>query len=140
MISRSLVVLVTVSLVALRAHGYGPAGHEMVGTIAEGKLAGRSASKKARLLLGGVSLARAATLADDIKRWDGKTGLIDPHSLHLSNNPALERELFDFWQANPANTGKNPTLTGAAATMDPWTETAAQLSSITTLGYTYAGP
>ena len=48
--------------------------------------------------------------------------------------------IWSAWQANPANTGKNPTLTGAAATMDPWTETAAQLSSITALGYTYAGP
>lgn len=48
--------------------------------------------------------------------------------------------IWSAWQANPANTGKNPTLTAAAATMDPWTETAAQLSSITALGYTYAGP
>ena len=40
------------------------------------------------------------------------------------------------WQA--ANPGQNPTLAGAAAIMDPWTETEVDTRDITALGYNYA--
>jgi len=40
------------------------------------------------------------------------------------------------WQA--ANPGQNPALAGAAATMDPWTETEVDTRDITALGYSYA--
>lgn len=40
------------------------------------------------------------------------------------------------WQA--ANPGQNPSLAGADATMDPWTETEVDTRDITALGYTYA--
>ena len=93
---------------AVRVQGYGPAGHEMVGAVADGKLAGTSAGRKVQTLLGGVSLARAANLADDLKFWDKKKGAIKPGSLRLTNNHGLELQLFDFWQANPA-TDNNPT-------------------------------
>lgn len=43
--------------------------------------------------------------------------------------------LWSIWQVQ--NPGKNPTLTGANAVMDPWPETATQLRSIATLGYSY---
>ena len=43
--------------------------------------------------------------------------------------------LWSQWQA--ANPGKNPTLAGAARTMDPWPETETQLRSIAALGYSY---
>ncbi|MFM2294276.1 MAG: hypothetical protein RLZZ350_689 [Verrucomicrobiota bacterium] len=43
--------------------------------------------------------------------------------------------LWSIWQTQ--NPGQNPTLTGANAVMDPWSETATQLRSITTLGYSY---
>ena len=43
--------------------------------------------------------------------------------------------IWSQWQVT--HPGKNPTLTGAKAIMDPWTETATQLRSITTLGYVY---
>lgn len=46
--------------------------------------------------------------------------------------------IWSAWQANPANAAKTPTLTGADRVMDPWPETAAQLSSISTLGYSYS--
>ena len=39
------------------------------------------------------------------------------------------------WQA--ANPGLNPALTGAAATMDPWSETEVDARDINALGYTY---
>ena len=43
--------------------------------------------------------------------------------------------LWSLWQVQ--NPGRNPTLTGANAVMDPWPETATQLRSITALGYSY---
>lgn len=44
--------------------------------------------------------------------------------------------LWAEWQA--ANPGENPALAGAAATMDPWTETEVDTRDITALGYAYA--
>ena len=44
-------------------------------------------------------------------------------------------KIWADWQV--AHPGKNPTLTGDSAKMDPWPETATQLRSITTLGYRY---
>ena len=40
------------------------------------------------------------------------------------------------WQV--ANPGQNPPLAGAAATMDPWTETEADTRDIEAMGFTYA--
>ena len=40
------------------------------------------------------------------------------------------------WQS--ANPGQNPPLAGAAATMDPWSETEVDTRDITALGYAYA--
>jgi tyrosinase len=40
------------------------------------------------------------------------------------------------WQV--PNPGQNPPLAGAAATMDPWTETEVDTRDITALGYSYA--
>jgi tyrosinase len=44
--------------------------------------------------------------------------------------------LWAEWQA--ANPGQNPALGGAAAIMDPWTETEVDTRDITALGYSYA--
>jgi tyrosinase len=46
--------------------------------------------------------------------------------------------LWSLWQAKPSNAGKNPVLSGSNRTMDPWTETVAQVRSLTTLGYSYS--
>ena len=43
--------------------------------------------------------------------------------------------IWNEWQA--ANPGQNPPLTGAAAIMDPWSETEVDTRDITALGYTY---
>ena len=43
--------------------------------------------------------------------------------------------LWSQWQAN--NPGKNPALSGAAATLDPWSEKEKNVRSITALGYAY---
>ncbi len=44
--------------------------------------------------------------------------------------------LWSVWQTSHA--GQNPPLAGAAATMDPWTETEPDTRDIAALGYTYA--
>ena len=44
--------------------------------------------------------------------------------------------IWAAWQAT--HPGQNPTLAGAAATMDPWTETEPDTRDITVLGYAYA--
>lgn len=50
---------------------------------------------------------------------------------------AMIDRLWSIWQAS--HLGQNPNLSGANAVMDPWAETAAQVRSITALGYSY-GP
>ena len=48
-------------------------------------------------------------------------------------------EIDRIWAAwQTANPGQNPSLPGAAGTMDPWTETEVETRDITALGYTYA--
>jgi tyrosinase len=42
-----------------------------------------------------------------------------------------------WWQWQQANPGQNPPLAGAAATMDPWSETEPDTRDINTLGFTY---
>jgi tyrosinase len=42
-----------------------------------------------------------------------------------------------LWYSEPGNAGKNASLTGAAAVMDPWTYTEPDTRDITALGYTY---
>ncbi len=48
---------------------------------------------------------------------------------------AMIDKIWATWQT--AHPGKNPTLTGPDAIMDPWPETATSLRSITTLAYAY---
>ena len=43
--------------------------------------------------------------------------------------------IWSVWQT--ANPGQNPTLAGAAATMDPWTETEVDTRDIAALGFSY---
>lgn len=59
---------------------------------------------------------------------------VDP--LFWLHHAEIDR-LWSVWQAS--NPGKNPTLSGANKTMDPWPETEAAVRSISALGYSY-GP
>jgi tyrosinase len=48
-------------------------------------------------------------------------------------------EIDRIWAAwQPSHPGQNPSLTGPAATMDPWAETEVDTRDITALGYAYA--
>ena len=50
---------------------------------------------------------------------------------------AMIDRVWSRWQAIPANAGKNPTLAGLDATMQPWQDTELSLRVIATLGYSY---
>ena len=79
---------------------YGPAGHEIVGAIADELLAKRPTGAKVTALLDGMTLERASTIPDEIKGWD-KKGPDDPKAYpHYPDHPAIDAQLREFWRAN----------------------------------------
>ena len=52
---------------------------------------------------------------------------------------AMIDRIWASWQSRPANLGKNPTLSGMDAILDPWPESEQAVRSIKKLGYRY-GP
>src|SRR5207249_8858279 len=103
-------VLIAFAVLALRAStlAYGPLGHEIVGAIADERLANNATGTKIRALLDGLTLEKAAVIADEIKGWDRK-GADDPRSFHYSAHRNIDRQLRDFWRANPPpRSGANP--------------------------------
>jgi hypothetical protein len=89
------------------AQAYGPLGHEIVGAIAGERLANTPTAAKINALLDGLTLEKAAVIADEIKGWD-KKGVDDPRSFHYSAHRNIDRQLRDFWRANPPMSGANP--------------------------------
>jgi len=103
-------LLLPATLAALQfpaAQAYGPFGHEIVGAIADERLANTPAATKIRALLDGLALEKAAVIADEIKGWD-KKGVDDPRSFHYSAHRNIDRQLRDFWRANPPLQGRVP--------------------------------
>jgi len=88
------------------ALGYGPVGHEIVGAIADQKLAKTSAGEKIAALLDGITLEKASTIPDEIRGWD-KNGPDDPAAPHYSAHPKIDAQLRDYWRANPPNKDLN---------------------------------
>ena len=82
------------------AFGYGPVGHEIIGAIADQKLARSAAGEKVNTLLDGLTLEKASTIPDEIRGWD-KNGPDDPNTFHFSSHPKIDAQLRDFWHANP---------------------------------------
>jgi S1/P1 Nuclease len=89
------------------AQAYGPLGHEIVGAIADERLANTPTAIKIRALLDGLTLEKVAVIPDEIKGWD-KKGVDDPRSFHYSAHRNIDRQLRDFWRANPPTPGVNP--------------------------------
>src|SRR5437660_8924768 len=102
-------ILLALAIVALRAStfAYGPVGHEIVGAIADERLAHTAEAAKVNALLDGLTLEKAAVIADEIRGWD-KKGVDDPRSFHYSAHRNIDRQLRDFWRANPPRTGVSP--------------------------------
>jgi len=89
------------------AQAYGPLGHEIVGAIADERLANTPTAAKIHALLGRLTLEKSAVIADEIRAWD-KRGVDDPRSFHVSGPRYIDRQLRDFWRANPPTPGLNP--------------------------------
>ena len=67
---RMVVGLLIVCLLSVNGFAYGPRGHQLVGAIADRRLAKNQAvAKKVRKLLDGLTLQRVSTLPDEIKSW-----------------------------------------------------------------------
>lgn len=67
---KMVVGLLIVCLLSVNGYGYGPRGHQLVGAIADQRLAkNQTVAKKVRKLLHGMTLQRASTLPDEIKSW-----------------------------------------------------------------------
>src|SRR6266480_1749555 len=90
-------ISITLGLAA-RVHAYAPLGHEIVGAIADERLANAPTAAKVRALIGGLTLEKVAVLADTIKGWD-KKGVDNPKSFRVAS-PKIDRQLRDFWRAN----------------------------------------
>jgi hypothetical protein len=86
---------------ATQLHAYAPLGHEIVGAIADERLANTSTAAKVRALIGGLSLEKVSLLADSIKGWE-KKGVNNPKSFRVAS-PNIDRQLRDFWRANPTD-------------------------------------
>jgi hypothetical protein len=56
--------------------GYAPLGHEIVGAIADERLTGTATGEKIAALLDGMTLERAAVIADEIKGWTKTESMI----------------------------------------------------------------
>ena len=82
------------------ALGYGPIGHQIVGAIADEKLATSETGKKVTALLDGMTLEKVSVIPDEIRGWD-KTAPDDPAAIHYSAHPRIEAQLRDYWHANP---------------------------------------
>jgi hypothetical protein len=66
-----LPLLLIISIFSVNASAYGPRGHQLVGAIADKRLArNRAMARKVRRLLDGLTLERVATLPDEIKSWN----------------------------------------------------------------------
>src|SRR6266536_2761290 len=94
-------ILIASAIVAFPASilAYGPLGHQIVGAIADERLANTPTAAKVDALLDGLRLEKAALIADEIKGWD-KKGVDDPRSFHYSAHRNIDTQLRDFWRAN----------------------------------------
>jgi len=96
---RALLLGISITLeLAAQTHAYAPLGHEIVGAIADERLANTPTAVKIRALIGGLSLEKVALLADTIKGWD-KNGVDNQKSFRVGS-PKIDRQLRDFWRAN----------------------------------------
>jgi hypothetical protein len=100
--------LTVLVLLAVRApiNAYAPLGHEIVGAIADERLANRPTARTIYSLLDGLTLEKASLIADEIKGWDSK-GVDDPRSFHYSAHRNIDRQLRDFWRANQPTQDSN---------------------------------
>lgn len=91
-------ILLAVSLLAGQAYAYGPRGHQLVGAVADRRLAKAPIAGKVHEFLDGLTLEKAATLPDDIKALDDCDK--KPSTKPLKVSPRIDAELRAFLKAN----------------------------------------
>jgi len=96
---RTTLIAFAVTAFRVSTFAYAPLGHQIVGAIADERLSNTPTGAKVYALLDGLTLEKAALIADEIKGWD-KKGVDDPRSFHYSRHGNLDRQLRDFWRAN----------------------------------------
>lgn len=88
-----MIAVLTICLFSINSFAYGPRGHQLVGAIADRRVAkNRTLANKIRALLGGMTLQRVSTLPDEIKSVRCGT---DPEGRNR-----VMRELHEFVNAN----------------------------------------
>jgi hypothetical protein len=110
MTSRHRAILIVCTIIAFRASifAYAPLGHQIVGGIADERLANTPTAAKVHALLDRLTLEKAALIPDEIKGWD-KNGVDDPRSFHYSARRVIDNQLRDFWRANqPTQDANSP--------------------------------
>ena len=96
---KTLTVVLTVCIFAVNGYSYGPRGHQLVGAIADKRLAKNpTAAAKVKNLLDGLTLAQASVLPDSIKGWDGCRGTAGTQP--VTSKTRINAELRAFLQAN----------------------------------------
>jgi hypothetical protein len=101
--------LIVFALSLHSAFAYGPLGHEIVGAIADERLANTETGRKVKDLVNGVRLETAANMADMIKSWD-KNGPDDAKAFHYKFWPAIDAQLTEFWKANQPTHDENSAM------------------------------
>ena len=84
-------------------HAYGPEGHRIVGGVADQLLRDSHAAAHVKALLRGITLQRAATLADELKDADNGDANFDSQN---TLPPQLKAELLAFHAANSGLPGQ----------------------------------
>ncbi|MBI1760417.1 MAG: S1/P1 nuclease [Acidobacteria bacterium] len=98
-----LTVLLAVSLCAVTGYPYGPRGHQLVGAIADKRLAkNKAVADKLKLILDGLTLEQAATLPDAIKSWDSCSNS-HPSTTPVTAKKRINSELRAFVRMNPCS-------------------------------------
>jgi len=104
MIFSSFSVRIAIALASLViaqfALGYGPIGHQIIGAIADARLANTPEGAKITELLDGMTLEKVSVIPDEIRGWD-KNGPDDPAIFHYTAHPKIDQQLRDYWKANP---------------------------------------
>ncbi|HEY2963539.1 MAG TPA: S1/P1 nuclease [Pyrinomonadaceae bacterium] len=96
---RPISLLLTLCLFSINALAYGPHGHQLVGAVADKRLAKNpTVKKKVRQLLDGLTLEQVATFPDEIKSWDdcGRP----PSNRPVTSKTRINNELRAFLNAN----------------------------------------
>src|SRR5437879_1729107 len=102
-----LVSLGAIVLLVSSSLAYGPTGHEIVGGIADKLLANTPTDARVDALIDGITLEKASVIADEIRAWD-KNGVDCLTAFpHYSDHPKIDKQLRDFWRANPPTQALN---------------------------------